>query len=220
MATDSQWTIGVDMKTIRNIWAVGRNYADHAKELGNAVPEKPLIFLKAGSCAVFGESFSIPAWCKDVHHEIELALQLDENLKAKSFGLALDLTERSIQNELKSKGQPWTLAKSFSQSCPLSDFIEVSDLKDLASLEISLKINNELKQIGNTKQMIFDLPTLVDHVKAHFPVCPNDVILTGTPAGVGPLKPGDKLVAELKQTDQQSDQKRLALSFQKTWVVA
>lgn len=173
---------------IRNIWAVGRNYADHAKELGNDVPKEPFIFLKAGSSAVFDEVVILPEWAEDIHHEIEVALRFDKNLNIDAFALALDLTERKKQKELKDKGLPWTLAKSFTGSCPISKATSITKLDELKNLRIQLKINSEIKQDGNTNQMIFDFETLIAFVKKHFPVCEGDWLLTGTPAGVGPIK--------------------------------
>lgn len=183
---------------IRNIWAIGRNYADHAKELGNEIPSEPLIFLKAGSTAVFDTAeFSMPSWAQDVHHEVELALRFNDQLKIDKAAVALDLTERSLQQKLKTKGSPWTLAKSFTNSCPLSDFFAVGSLDELKRLDISLTVNGELRQRGNTSQMIFTLEQQLEYILAHFPVCPGDVLLTGTPSGVAPLKPGDQLIAEI-----------------------
>lgn len=183
---------------IRNIWAIGRNYAEHAKELGNAVPTEPLIFLKAGSTAVLNSSeFSLPTWTQEVHHEVELALQFDDQFRIRKGAVALDLTERRLQNQLKAKGAPWTLAKSFTHSCPLSDFFEVKSLEELKNLELSLTVNGELRQKGHTSQMIFSLEQQVEFVLKHFPVCPGDLLLTGTPSGVGPLQRGDLLVAEI-----------------------
>ncbi len=182
---------------IRNIWAVGRNYAEHAKELGNKVPTEPLIFLKAGSCAFFGSEISLPIWTHEVHHEVEMALQFGEDLNALSYGVALDLTERRIQNQLKANGQPWTLAKSFSNACPVSKFVPIPSRNELKNLPISLEINGEIRQQASTSDMIFPLETLIEFIKAHFPVCPGDLLLTGTPSGVGPVRRGDKLVAQL-----------------------
>lgn len=183
---------------IRNIWAIGRNYAEHAKELGNEVPTEPLIFLKAGSTAVLNSAdFTLPAWAMDVHHEVELALLFDDQLKIHKAAVALDLTERTLQAKLKAKGSPWTLAKSFTNSCPLSDFFEVKSLQELQNLDLSLKVNGEVRQKGNTSQMIFSLEQQLAYVLKHFPVCPGDVLLTGTPSGVGALKRGDQLVAEI-----------------------
>lgn len=183
---------------IQNIWAVGRNYADHAKELGNEVPTEPMLFLKAGSTATLAaKEIHLPEWATEIHHEVELALQFDENLQIDEACIALDLTERNKQNQLKSKGHPWTLAKSFKESCPLSGFFAVSDLEELRNLEIILKINGEIRQKGNTSQMIFGYEKLIDFVRQHFPVVPGDLLLTGTPAGVGPIRRGDVLEAEI-----------------------
>jgi len=184
---------------IRNIWAIGRNYAEHAKELGNDIPTEPLIFLKAGSTAVLNTSeFLLPSWATDVHHEVELALLFDEHLKVHKAAVALDLTERTLQAKLKAKGSPWTLAKSFTNSCPLSDFFEVESLAELKNLDVTLTVNGSVRQRGNTSQMIFTLERQIEYVLGHFPVCPGDVLLTGTPSGVAALKHGDELVAEIQ----------------------
>ncbi|MGZ3744902.1 MAG: fumarylacetoacetate hydrolase family protein [Pseudobdellovibrionaceae bacterium] len=187
---------------IRNIWAVGRNYAEHARELGNEVPSEtssePLVFLKAGSTAVYNTaSFAIPPWAENVHHELELALQFNDQLRIDKAALALDLTERTWQQKLKAKGSPWTLAKSFTNSCPLSEFFSVPSLEELKNIDFCLRVNGELRQKGNTSQMIFPMPRLVEYILAHFPVCPGDLLLTGTPSGVAALQRGDKLLAEL-----------------------
>ncbi|WII73824.1 fumarylacetoacetate hydrolase family protein [Bdellovibrio sp. 22V] len=183
---------------IQNVWAVGRNYAEHAKELGNEVPTEPLIFLKAGSCVTLAsKELHLPAWKNELHHEVELALRFDENLQIDEACIALDLTDRDKQNQLKAKGQPWTLAKSFKESCPISNFFPVNDLEELKNLEIILKINGDLRQKGHTSQMIFPLEQLIEFVRHHFPVIPGDLLLTGTPSGVGPFKKGDLLEAEI-----------------------
>jgi acylpyruvate hydrolase len=184
---------------IQNIWCVGRNYAEHAKELGNEIPTEPLIFLKAGSTATLSsKELHLPFWIEEVHHEVELALQFDENLQIDEACIALDLTDRAKQNSLKAKGQPWTLAKSFKEACPLSPFFPVNDLEELKNLDISLRIQGELRQQGNTEQFIFGLERLLDFVRQHFPVVPGDLLLTGTPSGVGPIRRGDVLEAEIK----------------------
>ena len=184
---------------IQNIWCVGRNYAEHAKELGNEIPTEPLIFLKAGSTATLSaKELHLPFWIEEVHHEVELALQFDDNLQIDEACIALDLTDRAKQNSLKAKGQPWTLAKSFKEACPLSPFFPVNDLEELKNLDISLKIQGEIRQQGNTDQFIFTLERLLDFVRQHFPVVPGDLLLTGTPSGVGPIRKGDVLEAEIK----------------------
>ncbi len=186
---------------IRNIWAVGRNYADHAAELKNPVPTSPLFFLKAGTSIETGSKIKLPAWSNDVHHELEIALWIDENLQYSHLTLALDLTARDAQNEAKLKGTPWTLAKSFTSACPLGSWISLAEISSFESLQFQLKINHQIKQKGYAKDMIFKPETLLQFVKNHFPVVASDVLLTGTPAGVGPLRSGDLLEATL-QSDQ------------------
>lgn len=177
---------------IRNIWAIGRNYADHAKELGNEVPTRPLIFLKAGSSASVNSSeLILPWWTEDVHHEVELALKFGPGLNIIEGAVALDLTERKLQNELKKSGHPWTLAKSFSESCAISAAFSIKNLDDYRDRAIKLWVNDQLRQDGRTSQMIFPFEQVIDYILDHFPVCPGDYLLTGTPAGVGPLQDGD-----------------------------
>lgn len=184
---------------IQNIWAVGRNYAEHARELGNAIPTEPMIFLKAGSTAsLASDVINMPVWQPEIHHEVELALRFNDKLEIDQACIALDLTDRAKQNQLKSQGHPWTLAKSFKDSCPLSGFFPVKSLDELKNLNISLKVNNEVRQNASTSQMIFSLETLIQFVLKHFPVVPGDLILTGTPSGVGPFKAGDTLEAEIQ----------------------
>lgn len=184
---------------IRNIWAVGRNYADHAKELGNDVPTEPMIFLKAGSSAsVFSNEIVLPWWTEDVHHEVELALKFNASLGIVEGAVALDLTERKIQSAAKKTGAPWTLAKSFDNACAVSAFFSVHKVEELQDLRLRLWVNDELKQEGRTSQMIFKIPQLIEYVVGHFPVCAGDLLLTGTPAGVGPLQAGDRVKAEIE----------------------
>src|SRR4051812_29212882 len=122
----------------RNIWAVGRNYAEHAKEMKVEVTETPMFFLKAGSCITKGRIISLPSWSNDVHHEIELAFLIDQNLNFSHVTLALDLTARDAQSAAKAKGQPWTKAKSFIGACPLGNWISLDQIKNLESLNFSL----------------------------------------------------------------------------------
>jgi acylpyruvate hydrolase len=179
---------------IRNIWAVGRNYGAHAKELGNSIPTSPLIFLKAGSCAIdTGQEVELPKWSKDVHHEVELALFFNDKLEVDRACAAVDLTARDVQEELKKKSHPWTLAKSFKGACLVGSFFQVKSLEELTTLELELKVNGVTKQKGPTSDMIFSPKVLIETVLDLFPVCSGDLLLTGTPAGVGPVKPGDFL---------------------------
>ncbi len=187
-----------------NIWAVGRNYADHALEMNAPVPDKkiqtPMFFLKAGSTLSTSSKIKLPAWSAEIHHEIELAYLIDENLNFSHLTLALDLTARDAQNSAKQKGQPWTLAKSFIDSCPIGNWISLSEITDQKNLEFNLLINDQTAQIGSFKDMIFNPLELLEFVKNHFPILPHDIILTGTPSGVGQLTSGDSLKAHLWDT--------------------
>jgi acylpyruvate hydrolase len=179
---------------IRNIWAIGRNYGAHAKELGNAVPEKPLVFLKAGSCALeSGKPVYLPNWSKQIHHEVELALEFNDVLQIQKARVAVDLTARDIQDDAKKQGLPWTQAKSFKGACLLGSRFDVRTLSELESLSLELLVNGERRQYGHVKDMIFPIDVLVQTVLEFFPVCPGDLLLTGTPSGVGPLEDADEL---------------------------
>jgi acylpyruvate hydrolase len=184
---------------IRNIWGVGRNYKDHAKELNNPIPESPLIFLKAGSCAtVNSPELILPWWTEEVHHEVELALKISSHYHIIEGAVALDLTERKKQTEAKKKGEPWTWAKSFDGACAVSAFFSIRKLENIADLRLRLWVNDELRQEGRTSDMLFSPEVVLNHLKTYYPVCPGDLILTGTPAGVGPLNDQDVLKAEIE----------------------
>ncbi len=181
---------------IRNLWCVGRNYADHAKELGNAVPETPLIFLKAGTSTLnSGFPLEIPSWSKDIHHEVELAVQFGDGLKIQRACISLDLTLRDVQAQLKKDQQPWTLAKSFKNATPLGNFFDVEDV-NLQEVKIRILVNGEVRQESMTSKMVFPIARLAEYVCDRFPVAAGDLLLTGTPQGVGPLVEGDEVLAE------------------------
>ncbi|MRX45865.1 fumarylacetoacetate hydrolase family protein [Pedobacter puniceum] len=186
------------------IIAIGRNYAEHAKELNNDVPEKPVIFMMPDTALLKGNKpFYHPDFSKDIHYEIELVLKISKEGKhiAKKFankyyeeiGLGIDFTARDLQSELKSKGLPWVLAKGFDNSAPISEFLPIQNFKNLNDLNFSLKINNELKQQGNTSQMMFSFDDIICFASQYFTLKKGDLIFTGTPAGVGKINIGDKL---------------------------
>ena len=192
------------------IVCVGRNYAAHAKELNNPIPSEPILFIKPASSAVAATpGFSIPRAQGSVHHELEIAILIGQALKNASedqvaesiagIGLGLDLTLRDLQAKLKEKGHPWELAKSFDGACPLTEFVAVDMLSkdDWQSLDLKLEKNGELQQQGRSADMLFSILPLIAHMSKHFSLQPGDVILTGTPAGVGPLAVGDSLLGEL-----------------------
>ncbi|MEW5297520.1 MAG: hypothetical protein WDW36_000725 [Sanguina aurantia] len=183
----------------RNIWCVGRNYAEHAKELGNPVnDEEPMIFLKAGSTILQdGLPLPLPVWSQHVNHEIEMAVELGANLQPVRVAVALDLTARDVQATLKARQWPWTLAKSFPASSPCAPATSCAGL-DLSDLSLHLTVNGKTRQRGHTADMLFSVPTLLHYILDRFPVMPGDVILTGTPAGCSMVVPGDVLVAELR----------------------
>ncbi len=187
-----------------NIWAVGRNYADHAKELGNPIPtsDEPMIFLKSGATVVpAGEVIRLPSWAGRIHHEVEIALRFDANLEFDAITIALDLTAREVQQRLKTQGHPWTLAKSFTDSCPLGQAVPIAKIpggrEGIEGLEFSLLVNGELRQKGFARDMIHKPSRLREHVVSRFPVQEGDWLLTGTPAGVASIPPGARLEAAI-----------------------
>lgn len=186
---------------IQNIWAVGRNYLDHATEMNTKPPAEPMIFLKSGNCINTSSKIQLPEWSQDVQHEIELAYWVDENLGLSHITLALDLTARDVQNKAKSSGTPWTMAKSFTGACPLAPWISLNEIKSIDSLSFQLKKNHQVAQSGQTKDMLFKPEVLLSYIKKHFPIGTHDVILSGTPAGVASLKKGDSLEAILQSED-------------------
>ena len=186
---------------------VGRKYAQHAKELNNPVPEQPLLFLKPStSLTALSPAFSVPADA-DCHHELELALLIGAPLRQASaaqaqaaivgIGLGLDLTLRDRQQALKTAGHPWELAKAFDGALPLSPFIQPAALPGLADLQFSLSVNGERRQHGEARDMITPAIPLLVYLTRYFTLLPGDVVMTGTPAGVAALRPGDRLQLEL-----------------------
>ncbi|MDC8830591.1 fumarylacetoacetate hydrolase family protein [Alteromonas gilva] len=189
---------------VGKVVCVGRNYLDHIQELNNDVPEEPLLFMKPATalCDV-REPLAIPAGLGECHNELEVAVLISKRLtradatQAASaiggVGLALDLTLRDVQQRLKDKGQPWERAKAFDNACPVSPMIALDDIARLADLSFTLHINGELRQQGNTRMMMRDTLSLLCAISEVFTLEPGDIVLTGTPKGVGPLHSGDTL---------------------------
>ena len=186
------------------IICIGRNYADHAKELGNAVPSEPMFFCKPDSAILpKGNPFFIPEWSNEIHYEVEVVfkvnrlgkyIQPEHALKYVSeIGLGIDFTARDLQEELKKKGFPWEKAKGFDGSAVLGEqWISMNDI-DLENLSFGLKKNGEWVQQGNTKDMIFNIQSLISHVSQYMTLKIGDLIYSGTPQGVGRVDPGDEL---------------------------
>mgnify|MGYP003683409099 CR=1 FL=1 len=179
------------------IWCVGRNYAKHAKEMNEETPQSPLIFIKSGGCLEKSSQLTLPSFSKDVHHELEIALKLNDQLQPESIALALDLTARDIQGDLKKNGLPWALAKSFKGSCPISEWIPFKGDQWFAQLCFQMEIEGTLRQYGETKDMVFQPQELIHYLKSIYPLQPGDIILSGTPEGVGPLNPGEQIQAKI-----------------------
>ncbi|KAF9584478.1 hypothetical protein BGW38_006328 [Lunasporangiospora selenospora] len=195
------------IRTGRKIVAVGRNYAEHAKELGNSIPSAPFFFLKPTSSYITdGESIEIPEGC-EVHHELELAVIIgkegrdipasEANDYIAGYALSLDMTARNLQEMAKEKGMPWTVAKGFDTFTPISSLITKDDIPDHDDVDLLLQIDGDTKQEGNTRDMIFSIPILIENISSVMKLQEGDVILTGTPEGVGPVFPGETITCQL-----------------------
>jgi len=191
------------------IIAIGRNYAEHAKELNNPVPAVPVIFMKPDTAVLKdNKPFYHPEFSTDIHHEIELVLKISKEGKhiAQKFaeayfeeiGLGIDFTARDIQQKHKEKGLPWELAKSFDNSAPISNFIPKSAFKDLNNLSIRLDLNDNTVQTGNTKDLLFSYEYIIAFVSQYITLKKGDLIFTGTPKGVGKVNVGDHLCGYLE----------------------
>lgn len=187
------------------IFCIGRNYADHAKELNNPVPVgEPLVFMKPPTALVVNNKpFFYPDFTKDLHHEGEIVLRICKNgrsvqpefasryFDAVAFGI--DFTARDVQDKLKQKGHPWEIAKGFDRSAPISKWLPLEDLADRQHIDFQLKKNGEVVQHGNTRDLIFSFETVICHISKYFTLHKGDMIFTGTPAGVGAVQIGDIL---------------------------
>ena len=194
--------------TVGKIVCVGRNYVEHAKELGNEIPDKPVLFLKPTSALIYsGGEIIHPDYGNELHYEVELVLLIGETVrkanKAQSenaiigYGVGLDMTLRDVQNELKKKSNPWTLAKCFDTSAVISDFVLKKDYQLKLDEKLELKVNGVIKQSDTLKSMIFNPAEIVEYISSVMTLEKGDLIFTGTPAGVGKVKRGDKLEARL-----------------------
>lgn len=185
------------------IIAVGRNYIDHVKELNNVVPETPVIFMKPDTALLKdNKDFYYPEFSKDVHYEVEVVFRICNEGKHVSpkfahkyydaIGLGIDFTARDLQSIHKEKGLPWELAKSFDHSALASPLYPKEDFPDMNNIAFSLKKNGETVQAGNTKNMVFDIDSLIVFISKYITLRKGDLIYTGTPAGVGSVAIGDR----------------------------
>ncbi|KAJ7080424.1 hypothetical protein B0H15DRAFT_857080 [Mycena belliarum] len=187
----------------RKIVAIGRNYAEHIKELNNTAPKEPFFFLKPTTSYVSsGGKVEIPSGII-AHHEVELGVvigkggrdiaQADAESHVAGYALAVDMTARNLQDQVKKRGLPWSAAKGFDSFTPIGSFIPKDKIPDPYSLNLSLKINGAFKQNGSTADMIFKIPRLIEHISSIMTLEEGDLVLTGTPSGVGQVSPGDSV---------------------------
>ena len=186
------------------ILAIGRNYAEHIAELKNEVPDEPVIFFKPDTAILKNnEPFYYPEYTSDVHYEVELLLRIGregKNIDRKfahkyydAIGLGIDFTARDLQAKAKAKGLPWTLAKGFNGSAPVSEFLPLEQFPDLQNINFRLDVNGETKQQGNSRMMLNSFDDIIAYISKFITLKKGDIIFTGTPEGVGPVKIGDRL---------------------------
>lgn len=196
---------------VGKVVCAGRNYLDHIQEMKSDVPDEPLLFMKPASalCSMH-DPIIIPADRGPCHNELEVALLIGQRLchsdqysaleAVHSVGLGLDLTLREVQAQLKEKGHPWERAKAFDGSCPVSQFIPAVQFTDLDQLVFSLEVNGEMRQEGNSGMMMHTMGQLLALISRHFTLEPGDIVMTGTPKGVGPLAQDDTIRARLQSS--------------------
>lgn len=194
---------------VNNIYCVGRNYADHAIEMGgDPNREAPFFFMKpAYAVSTNGVAVSYPSHSKDVHHELEMVVALVDggiNVPVNEamglvygYGIGVDMTRRDLQAEAKDKRRPWEAGKTFAQAAPCADLLPISETGEINAAEIQLAINGEVRQQGNVNQMIWKVAEIISRLSEVFLLQAGDLIFTGTPAGVGPVEIGDEVTATL-----------------------
>lgn len=192
------------------IICIGRNYAAHARELNNEIPENPVFFLKPDTSIIRNNApFYYPDFSKDIHHEVEIVLKINrlgKNIDRKfahryydEIGIGIDFTARDLQNDCKKKGLPWEMAKAFEGAAPIGKFLPKASFPDLNNISLRLDINGNTVQNGTSANMLFHFDTIIEYVSKFFPLKIGDLIYTGTPEGVGPVQIGDHLQAYLNE---------------------
>ena len=194
------------------IICIGRNYLDHAKELGNKIPTSPLFFLKPDTAIQpKGHPFFIPDFSNNIHFEVELVVKISKNGKNidekfahkyyNEIGIGIDFTARDIQEECKKNGLPWERAKGFDGSAQISNEFINKELLILNDINFSLSLNNSIMQTGNSKNMIFSFDQIISYISKYYTLRVGDLIYTGTPSGVGKVKRGDSLSCFLNSNE-------------------
>jgi acylpyruvate hydrolase len=207
------------MKTVRllhsdqpigvgKILCLGQNYAEHAREMKSEVPSNPIVFLKPSTAIIAnGEEIRIPPISHQAHHEVELVVAIGENGKnipstqaykhVLGYAIGLDMTLRDVQSEAKKKGQPWAVAKGFDTSAPVSEIVPAARVPNPHALTIVCRVNGVERQRSSTKNMVFSIDKIIEYVSSVFMLESGDLIFTGTPEGVGEVRNGDTIEAEL-----------------------
>jgi 2-keto-4-pentenoate hydratase/2-oxohepta-3-ene-1,7-dioic acid hydratase in catechol pathway len=191
------------------IICIGRNYAAHAKELKNEVPVAPVFFMKPDTALLKDNApFYYPSFSNDIHYEVELVVKISKNGKTilpqfahkyyEQITVGIDFTARDLQQQCKEKGLPWEIAKSFDHSAVLGRFVNIADLQNKTQISFGLNLNNATVQQGDPAQMIFSIDQIIAYVSQFVTLKTGDLIYTGTPAGVGPVKIGDRLQAKIE----------------------
>ena len=198
---------GLDL-TAHSIFCIGRNYEDHAKEMGAKPPSQPMVFLKPLSSIVYdGDSIQLPPQSKSVHHEVELVIAIGKGGKnipeqkalqhIAGVGIGIDFTARDIQQAAKEAGHPWSVAKGFDGFAPISTFLPFESGNEFPDFDLSLSVNGQTRQSGNSSDMIFSVQQLIAYLSTIFTLSPGDLIFTGTPEGVSAVQAGDQIEAIL-----------------------
>jgi acylpyruvate hydrolase len=190
------------------IICIGRNYAEHAKEMKSEVPTEPVFFLKPETALLKEKDFYYPEFTKDLHHEVEIVLKISKNGKhiAEEFasqyyneiGIGIDFTARDLQMKCKEKGLPWEKAKAFDNAAPIGDFVPKENFTSLKNISFQLNINGNQRQVGNTKDLIFSFEKIISYVSQFITLKTGDLIFTGTPEGVSAVHVGDALEASIE----------------------
>lgn len=194
---------------VRRIYCIGRNYADHAIEMGHDPNKEPPFFFQKNTENVdTSGQFPYPPQTNDVHHEMEMVVALksgganiseaDALQHVFGYGLGLDMTRRDLQAEAKKLGRPWEVGKAFERSAPMSELVPASESGHLDSGRIALKINGQERQVGDLNQMIWKVPEMIAYLSRFYDIAAGDLIMSGTPAGVGPVVRGDVMVGEIE----------------------
>ncbi len=200
--------LGVGRRLIRSIYGIGRNYAAHARELGHAVPDEPVVFLKpCGALIGDADRIMLPWQSHDVHHEVEIVVLLNRRGRdvepaeamgmIAAYGVGIDVTARDLQGKARAAGNPWTIAKGFDTFAPVSPLVPAEQVGSPQSLCFELEVNGEVRQTGCAADMLFGFAELIDYISTVFTLQSGDLIFTGNPEGVARIQAGDNLVARL-----------------------